>query len=302
MARLAVPIQGRLVREGGRLTTPYGHDRESPFWQAAEIGFLESEAAADEAVAEALRRGWILGVHYPLVQAHPWDWAPFWLAPEEDVRRQARTEAKRAVRRAANLGAAYILLHYPWPAVVDPSVDYRSAGWRIPPVAQAELLWPRERLAEVSEQVFSCLEEASQEHAIGVFLELDGPNRLFFDPAPARDLCSELFAAHPGLALCIDTGRLALLARQHGGDPLAYTSRWLPYARHVHLHGAYWDRGENHLPPLPEHEDDRGYAPAAAVARMVLRSHLDALMVLETNPSGCPPDVISRSMRYCAAL
>ncbi len=199
-------------------------------------------------------------------------------------------------------GTRYLLFHYPCPAVVDPAVDYRAAGWRIPPVAQPEPLWPRARLEEVSDEVFSCLEEASRESAVGVILELDGPNRHFFDPAPDRDLCNGLFRAHPALTLCLDSGRLALLARQHGGDPLAYASRWLPFARHLHLHGAYWDRGENHLPPLPEHEDDPGYAPAAALARMVAGAHPDALTVLETDVSGCPPDVVERSMRYCLEL
>ncbi len=109
MARLVAPIQGRLVRAWGRLTTPYGHDLGSPFWRGAEIGFLESRAAAREAVEEVLRRDWLLGVHYPLVQAHPWDWAPFWLAPDEGTRAKARATARGAVRQAADLGAGYIL-------------------------------------------------------------------------------------------------------------------------------------------------------------------------------------------------
>ncbi len=302
MARLLAPIQGRLVREGGRLMTPYGHDLESPLWQGAEIGFLESEETAEKAAREALRRGWLLGVHYPLVQAHRWDWAPFWLAPEERARSEARKAARRAVRRAADLGAAYILFHYPWPALVDPTADYLSAGWKIPPTAQDERLWPRDRLAELSEEVFSSLDEASRDLSVSVILELDGPNHLFFDPDPQQDLCRALFADHPDLRLCVDTGRFGLLARQHGGDPLAYTARWLPFARHMHLHGARWDRGENHLPPLPEHEDDPGYTPAAAMARMVLRAHPQALTVLETDLRGATADAASRSMRYCAAL
>ncbi len=302
MARLVAPIQGRLVRDGRHLTTPYGHDLESPFWQGAEIGFLESGRAAEEAAREVLGRGLVLGVHYPIVQAHAWDWAPFWLAPDAEARRTAQRQARTAMARAAELGASYILFHYPWPALLAPVVDYEAAGWKIPPVAQAAGLWPRARLEETSERILRDLERAGKEHAIRVVLELDGPNAAFFEPEPERDLCSELFAAHPGLDLCVDTGRFGLLARQHGGDPYAYAVRWLEFTGHLHLHGASWDRGANHLPPLPEHEDDPGFVPAAAMARLVLSAHPDALVVLETDLRGCGTEVALRSMRYCASL
>jgi sugar phosphate isomerase/epimerase len=302
LARLLAPIQGRLVRQGGRLTTPYGHDLESPLWAGAEIGFLESREAAGEAAAETLRRGWILGVHYPLVQAHAWDWAPFWLAPQGPERQAARRAALAAMAQAKELGASYILFHYPWPALVDRAVPYESLGWKIPPTAQDERLWPRERLAGVSEEIFAELEGASRALRLRVVLELDGPNGVWFDPAPRRDLCAALFAAHADLDLCLDTGRLGLLARQHGGDPLGYTRRWLDFTRHVHLHGACWERRQNHLPPLPEHEGDGNYTPAAAIARLVLRAHPETLTVLETDPRGRSAEEAERSMRYCAGL
>ncbi len=100
----------------------------------------------------------------------------------------------------------------------------------------------------------------------------------------------------------MDTGRFDLLARQHGGDPLGYVRRWLPFARHLHLHGANWRRKENHLPPQPEHERRPGYAPAADMARLLLGAHPEALAVLETNSAAGSAAQAARSMRYCAAL
>ncbi len=302
MARLVAPIHGGLVRDGDRLTTPFGHDLLSPLWKGAEIGFLESRRAVEETVAAVLARGWVLGVHYPLVQAHTWDWAPFWLAPSGDERALACRGAREALREASGLGAEYVLFHYPWPALVDPSVDYRTAGWRMPPFAPSEDLWPRERLRELSHRVLAELEEEGERSGMRVILELDGPNRHFFEPSPAADLCQELFTAHPAIWLCVDTGRFDLLARQHGGDPLGYVRRWLPFARHLHLHGANWRRKENHLPPQPEHERRPGYAPAADMARLLLGAHPEALAVLETNPAAGSAAQAARSMRYCAAL
>lgn len=263
---------------------------------------MDSAAAAEAALAEVARRGWSFGIHYPLVQKHAWDWAPFWFHPSGRGRAAALRAACRALQEAADLGAAYILFHFPWPALLDPGIDYPSAGWKIPPVSQDASLWPRERLKQVSENVLAVLAEAGRRSGIGVVLEPDGPNSLFFPRPTEPDLFTELLHGHPDLALCIDTGRFDLLARQHGGDPLEYVRRWLPSARHLHLHGANWDLRQNHLPPLPEHADQPRFAPAVAMARLVLSAHPQARIVMETNAAPYAPSERERSLRYCAEL
>lgn len=302
MARLIAPIQGHLVTRDGHLSTPYGHDLDAPLWQGAEIGFMETRAASEAAICAVRQRGWSFGVHHPLVQRHAWDWAPFWLDPDPDGAIAARRTAADAAGEAADLGASYVLFHYPWPSLIDPAIDYPRAGWKIPPVAQPESLWPRERLRDLSMRVFSDLEDAALMAGIRVVVELDGPNAHFFPSLAPDDLCKELFLSHPALTLCIDTGRFDLLARQHGGDPVEYTERWLPFARHLHLHGANWDLRENHLPPLPDHESQPGYAPVKEMALRVVTQHEDALVVLETNPARVTDEVIARSMLYCADI
>lgn len=302
MARLIVPIQTRIERSAGHVRTPYGHDLDSPFWQGAEIGFMESREAADEALAEIARRGWAFGVHYPLVQQHAWDWAPFWFHPSEEQRAAERQAALRALQNAARAGASYILFHFPWPALCDPGVDYEASGWKIPPFAQSADLWPRARLEDVSGEVLATLSEAARTIGIRIILEPDGPNRLFFPLRDEPDLFTHLMPRHPELSLCIDTGRFDLLAKTHGGDPLQYIHRWLSHAKHLHLHGADWDLRRNHLPPLPEHEALSGYAPSADMARLVVAAHPDALVVLETNAAPLAPSERERSLRYCAAL
>lgn len=146
------------------------------------------------------------------------------------------------------------------------------------------------------------LADAGQRMRIRVILEVDGPNAHFFARAAEPDLFTELLVDHPDLSLCIDTGRLALLARQHGGDPLEYTRRWLTFAKHLHLHGTNWDQRANHLPPLPEHEGLPGHAPAAEMARLVLSSHPETLVVLETDASALSQTERERSLRFCESL
>jgi len=300
MARLFAPVQGRLRRDGGRLLTAYGHDLSLPWWQGAELGFLEDRDAARLAVAEVRSRGLPFGVHHPLVAEPGALWAPFWLAPKALERARALKEAVRALQEGAALGAAYVLFHFPWPALVSPSLDLPALGWRLPPEAQAEALWPRDALAELSDEVFGVLERAGGAAGTEVLLELDGPAGAFY--GSGGELWDALCRRHPGIGLCADTGRLDLLGRTHGFRPLAFLRSIGLHVHHLHLMGARWERGENHLPPLPEQEGRAGYAPAAAMARLVLGMRPDLPVVLEVDPRTLPPADLVRSLRYCAAL
>ncbi len=137
MARLVAPIHGGLVRDGDRLTTPFGHDLLSPLWKGAETGFLESRRAVEETVAAVLAR---LGARRPL-----------------------------SARPSPHVGLGAFLAG--------------SVGGRAGP------LCPRERLRELSHRVLAELEEEGERSGMRIILELDGPNRHFFAPSPAADLC-----------------------------------------------------------------------------------------------------------------
>lgn len=149
-ARLIAPIQGRIVHRQGHVVTPFGHDLDFPAWQGAEIGFMDGDTEAQEAIAEVARRGWPFGIHYPLVKRHEWDWAPFWFDPAGPE--TAVAQACSALEAASRFEASYILFHFPWPALLDEETDYRAAGWKVPPVAQHALA-PRTHLGSLGRRL-----------------------------------------------------------------------------------------------------------------------------------------------------
>jgi hypothetical protein len=91
------------------------------------VGYCESLEAAREAAAEVLSRGWDLGVHWPLVTAEPQRHR--WFDPDPAVRERALEETGRACGLAADLGASYILFHFPWPVLLEEGLDYHALAW-----------------------------------------------------------------------------------------------------------------------------------------------------------------------------
>lgn len=304
MAQLFVPLHGAFGAIAGSGVNSYGESLERPHWQGAEIGLCDTLPDVLGAVAEAEFYEWVIGAHHPTHREGGPAWCRF-LDPDRAVRSEALEIAWSAARAVHRLGARYILFHFPWPALQMPGVDYAALGWMfkdaepLPPEA-----WPREAdLYEWSRHCFDRLAELQERERIRVVLEIDGPNPYFFD----GELYSRLFAEFPELSLCIDTGRLGLLARTHGQDPVSLAERWLPWTRYVHLHTARWDaegRFRSRIPTNGSHTRDRwpGVTPSADIARLVVKAHPDAVIVLEHDPRAVPPDELEASHAWAAAL
>lgn len=304
MAQLFVPLHGAFGRVAGSGVNTYGESLERPHWEGAEIGLCDAFPDVLGAVAEAEYYEWVIGVHHPTHREGGPAWCRF-LDPDRSVRTEALEIAWTAAQAAHRLGARYILFHFPWPALQMPGVDYAALGWEF---RDAEPVpwdaWPREaELYDWSRRCFDRLAELQERERIRVVLEIDGPNPYFFDD----DLYSRLFEEFPELSLCIDTGRLGLLARTHGQDPVALAARWLPWARHLHLHTSLWDeqgRFRSHVPTSGRHTRNLWPAvtPAADIARMVVEAHPRAVVVLEHDPGAVSPEELEACHEWAAAL
>ena len=304
MAQLFVPLQGAFGLIAGSGVNTYGESLERPHWQGAEIGLCDTLPDVLGAVAEAEYYEWVIGAHHPTYREGGPAWCRF-LDPDRSVRAEALEVACSAAQAAHRLGARYIVFHFPWPALAMRGADYAALGWSF---RDAEPLlqdaWPGETaLCDGSRRCFDRFAEIQERERIRVVLEIDGPNPYFFD----GELYSRLFAEYPDLSLCIDTGRLGLLARTHGQDPVALARRWLPWARHLHLHTSLWDaegRFRNHLPTTGSHTSDRWPAvtPAADIARMVVEAHPQAIVVLEHDPRTVSPEELEACHAWAAGL
>jgi len=308
-AYLYIPITGRLIRParpGEPCRNPFGESLDRD-WQGAELGYFESLTAAREAATEVLRRGWDLGVHWPLVAAEPQRHR--WFDPDPAVRERALQETGRACALAAGLGASYILFHFPWPVLLEEGLDYCALGWGFLVPGVPGSAWTRDQALAWAEVCLDRLEEAGREAGLEVVLEIDESGRLLVRGPAERDALTGLLEGREGLSVCLDTGRLALIARTHGLDCLELARRWYPLTTHLHLHAANSKRRVNHVPVLPSQSPDEGWAPSVEMARELLArppgpdaSGRGLRIVLEHDPGKVTPGELEECHRWVRDL
>jgi len=302
MLQLFVPLTGAFQQVAGSGFNTYGENLDRPHWHGAELGGLETFPDVWGAVSEAEFHDWILGVHHPLYKKDGPAWCRF--LDRDPVQRQLALDvAASAAESAHHLGARYILFHFPWPGLAAEGVDYPALGWPASLAMEPLADWSEQQIYEVSRRVFEHLANVQEKERIQIILEIDGPNPYFFD----GELYSRLFEEYPELSLCLDTGRLGLLARTHGQDPLQLCRRWLPWTRHVHLHTSMWDDDgtfHNHLPTNGTHTVDQWprVTPAADMVKLVAAAQPRLTVVLEHDPRAVSPEALEEAHRWAAEL
>lgn len=285
MTLLFVPIHGHY--DGGEANA-CGESLAAERWDGAEVGLLDGLPSLLAAVAAAEAKDWLLGAHWPLLLAPG---APVHLPllhPDPAARRRALAAAAAAMQQAKQVAARYIVFHFPVPALDTPGAD--PALWRHspPPVAP----WDA---AGAAREVLAALAEAGARTGVEVVLEIDGPHAAFY----ATGLWERLLDATPGLTLCLDTGRLELLARTHGLDGAELARRLLPRCRHLHLHECRWDQGVQRVPALPGHRREEGWIGAAALVEVwAPAAGPRARIVCEHDPSRLPPADLAAHRRW----
>lgn len=302
MAQLFVPLSGAFGKSAGSGFNTYGENLDRPQWMGAELGFLDTFPDVWGAVGEAEFHDWIIGVHHPLYKSGGPEWCRFF-DRDPAVRQKALDLAASAAQGAHQIGARYILYHFPWPGMQPEGVDLKAHGWYFTHPLENLADWTEARVYEVSRRAFERFAEIQEKEPIKVVLEIDGPNPYFFD----GDMYRRLFEEFPQLSLCQDTGRLGLLARTHGKDPLELCRRWLPWTRHVHLHTSAWDeqgKFTNHIPTNGSHRADRwpNVTPSADMAEMIVAAQPACTVVLEHNPKIVSPEELEAAHAWASAL
>jgi hypothetical protein len=302
VAQLFVPLSGSFAKIAGSGFNTYGEDLERPYWRGAELGALDTFPDVWGAVGEAEYHDWIIGVHHPLYKKGGADWCRFF---DQDpvVRARALALAHTGAQAAHQIGARYILFHFPWPGFLAPGANYTAADWHFTDELTSVHDWPEDKVYDVSRRAFERLAEIQAKESIQIVLEIAGPNPYFFD----GDLYSRLFTQFPELSLCQDTGRLGLLAKTHGQDPIALCKRWLPWTRYLHLSTSMWDDAgtfHNHIPTNGSHTVAKWplITPAADMAHLVIQAQPDCSIVLQHNPKAVLPEALAEAHAWAEAL
>jgi sugar phosphate isomerase/epimerase len=302
MPQLFVTLGGAFQKAAGSGYNTYGENIERDQWQGAEIGLCDAFPDVWGAVSEAEYHDWIIGVHHPLYNDGGPAWCRF-LDRDPAVRAAALDLAATSATAAHHVGARYILFHFPWPGFQPPGVDLKALGWYFTAPLERLEDWPEQAFYDAGRRVFERLTAVQEAEKIRVVLEIDGPNPYVYE----GDLLERLFGEYPDLSLCIDTGRLGLLARTHGQDPLALARRWLPWTRHLHLHTSMWNADgtfTNHIPTDATHTVDKWpqVTPAADIARLVTAAQPRCVVVLEHDPRKVSPEQLEEAHAFARSL
>lgn len=184
-------------------------DREYREWfagiEASNFGDLEDMRNLFKFARE---RQMNVGVHHPLLKqgysgviGHP-----FYGSRDEAVRQRAFLALREALAQAAELGAWYVLIHYPKPSLLRPELDW--SDWRFPKAGESlqaeDHLLATER--EIGLEFFAKLSGLQREFGVPLVVEHD-----ILHPIHYNGLFKELFLENPSLGLCVDTGRFHML-------------------------------------------------------------------------------------------
>jgi len=241
------------------------------FW-GLELGMLRSLSQAHAAVEFAKAQGLGLGIHAPLYASPKGSQPeggfphPFITSPDADIRQHAFAIVDNELRQARDLGASYVIIHYPKPAVLDPIIDW--SDWRF--VQPDEYVWegscPYILDRGSNEAVFSRLVELSAMSGVQLVLEHDIMHPWHWELLP------ELFASHSSLGFCLDTGRLHL--QQHADarfDSMEFILRMLPYTTNIHLWTVKLGTNKlgGHHPVLPSLSPADGWADIQSMLHLL---------------------------------
>lgn len=235
----------------------YQRDFREGFWGIE--GFMLSDKGEALKLADRAKKDRVsFGVHFPLIKRDGKTRDPLFISLDGSERREALLDFEEEVRFVSEIGAKYILTHFPKPFIMDPGLNWNF--WRFADererILESECSF--ETVKERSFGVFEKLSELSKKNGIKIILENDLLNKYFYE----KELLYELFNTYPQLGLCLDFGRLHL---QEKIDPdfhaVALISEMVQFVDLIHLWNARVDTkmSGGHYPVLPELSAQEGW-------------------------------------------
>ncbi|MEJ8548526.1 sugar phosphate isomerase/epimerase [Brevibacillus borstelensis] len=248
----------------------YGSFDDKKYERDFRDGFYGIEACLfsvpediDKLVGESKRRGFQIGIHFPLRAGFSRLRDALFLSPDVEVRTGAYAYIENELAHlSASVKPAYVLFHYPKPVILDDRVNWEK--WRFYDSAEYmyESEYSLEEAAAKSEELFQWLTEKSGQYGFVPVLEFDALNRYVYE----SDFLESLLVRYPAIKLCLDTGRLFF---QEKLDPhfraKEVIRKYAKYAATIHLWTLQVDEERElrhyHFPVLPELDPADGWAP-----------------------------------------
>lgn len=211
-------------------------------------------------VEEAKKRGFHIGVHFPMRANASKLRDALVLSLDDKIRTDAFNNIEEELNYLATAPLDYILFHYPKPVLLDDNVNWDT--WKFTNSTEyiLESNYCFEQFVEKSEYLFNWLTEKSEQYHFTPLLEFDALNKYIYD----TDFLENLLLKYPKIKLCLDTARLF---HQESIDPSLDARKifrkYTKYTASIHLSNMQiTDTIQNrHHPALPELSPDEGWAP-----------------------------------------
>lgn len=245
-----------------------------------EACMFPDENSIETLATESRRRGFNIGIHFPLHAGTYKYRDPLFLSRDHDEAENAYAAFEKELSYASRLNADYVLAHFPKPAILDDKLDFKC--WRFVNdnewVKESE--YPNETFIEKSMDMFERLSLLSNKYNIRIVLENDVLNKYIYESTFFLDMLDR----YPNLKICLDTGRLHLLEEV---DPhfssIQFIQRMAKYTYIVHLWNVRVDTNlaGGHYPALPHLKEIDGWADIDKYLSIIAGINKDVKILFE---------------------
>ncbi len=203
-------------------------------------------------------------IHCPLVMLEWYPTPPTWafLCDRDPDRRLLNLRMiQDTLERAGDLGAEYVVAHFPSPDSTGAILSHEEAR---------HIAW---RSAED-------LARLSYRHGLPIHIEGFGPS-----PLLVPDFLAEVVEQFPPLRYCFDTGHMSIAARRDGFDYFAFAQAMAPHIGSIHLwntRGMADYQAFRHIPVHPCQKPEAGWVDVPRVLTVLRSQYPDVPVILES--------------------
>ncbi|WMM23949.1 helix-turn-helix domain-containing protein [Tissierella sp. MB52-C2] len=149
-----------------------------------------------------------IGIHFPLNKSSYKYRDPLLLSLDKDEVMEAFEAVENEVKYASEIGAEYLLVHFPKSMVVDEELNWRKCKFSHEGETIGEKAYGFREFKNQCNYIFRGLSELSKKYKIQIVLEIEMLNKYLYQGKLLKDLLEE----YSDLKLCLDSARLHVLA------------------------------------------------------------------------------------------
>jgi len=278
----------------------YKRDFREDFF-GVEVSMFPDLKEVDILVRKSASENFRFGIHFPLIDSRRLIRDPLFLTLDENERKDAFADFEDEIKLASEIGADYILTHFPKPVILNGRLDWSC--WRFPSKSEKvyEESYPFPLARENSHAAFCKLSHLSKKYGVKIILECDALNCYFY----STDLFENLFSEYPDLKMCIDTGRLHMMELTDASfDPPSFIRRMAKYTYLVHLWNVNPDINKlgGHFPVLPEQSSEEGWADIGLYLRSLASVNTGAKVLFEHRSEFIEREMLDRCYKWIESL